>query len=206
MTLVSPQELSDYMSGIRMNEAQERSAAQILAGVQADLEHHLNRSLEPRRSREMVRVDRNGFVNVRHTPVQAVLRITDYGSTLPVPASDVVPNYLPTLSENMPLYDYAPDNNGASYIVPGGVRYGTPGSYVLIEYVAGGSQMIMDHLPQVKTAILRVAAREFEQMHDDTMSLRNATATPPADKGVQVKGWTDDELRRFDRLRRRVVV
>lgn len=202
--LVSAQELSDYMSGIRLNEAQMRSAEAVLAGVQSDLEDYLHRPVEPVRSRELVRVDRSGFVNVRHTPVTAVLRIQNYGSTLPAVPQNVVPNYTPASVPDAPLSDYAPVSNGDNIIVPGGVKYGNPGDNVLIEYMAGGSKRIIDKLPQIKLAIMRVAAREVQFMHDDTMSLRNATATPPADN-IPQKGWTREELQRFDRLRRRMV-
>lgn len=202
--LVSAEELSDYMSGIRLNEVQMRAAETVLAGVQADLEDYLHRPLEPVRAREMVRVDRSGFLNVRNTPVQYVLRIQDYGSTLPSVPSGVVPNYTPDSTLLLPLSDYAPMNNGEDLIVPGGVKYGAPGNYVLIEYVAGGSRRIIERLPQIKLAIMRVAAREVQFMHDDTMSLRNGNAQPPADT-IPQKGWTEDELRRFDRLRRRIM-
>ena len=202
--LVSAQELSDYMSGIRLNDSQKRAAEAVLAGVQADLENYLHRKIEPVRARELVRVDRGGYVNVRHTPVQAVLRIQNYGSTRPAPRQDVVPNYTPTEDANIPLHDYAPLNNGVDMIVPGGVRYGKPDEYVLIEYLAGGSRRIVDRLPQIKLAIMRVAAREVQFMHDDTMSLRNGSAQPPADT-IPQKGWTTEELQRFDRLRRRMV-
>lgn len=201
--LVSAEELSDYMSGIRLNENQRRAAEAVLAGVQADLENYLHRPVEPVRSRELVRVDRSGYLNVRHTPVQAVLRIQNYGATLPTPPRNVVPNYTPD-PLSIELSDYAPINNGDQMIVPGGVKYGNPNDYVLIEYLAGGSKRIMDSLPQIRLAIMRVAAREVQFMHDDTMSLRNANATPPADT-IPQKGWTEDELRKFDRLRRRIV-
>lgn len=203
MALVSPEELARHMSGIRMNSEQTLSAEGILAGVQSELEDHLNRPLEPMRSRELVRVDRNGYVNVRNTPVHAVLRIQDYGSTLPVPPSGVVPNYTPTLSDALPLVDYAPVNNGAHLIVPGGVKYGTPNGYVLIEYLAGGTEFILRRLPAIKLAILRVAAREFDAMHNDSMRIRGgSTEATPAPTEV---GWTEAELKSFDRLRRRVV-
>ena len=165
---------------------------------------YLHRPVEPVRSRELVRVDRSGFVNVRHTPVTAVLRIQNYGSTLPAVPQNVVPNYTPATIPDVSLSDYAPVNNGDNIIVPGGVKYGNPGDHVLIEYLAGGSKRITDRLPQIRLAIMRVAAREVQFMHDDTMSLRNAQASPLADT-IPQKGWTREELQRFDRLRRRMV-
>lgn len=204
MALLTAQELSDYMSGIRMNNAQRRSADVILQGVQGELERHLHRPLEVRRAREMVRVDRSGYLNVRHTPVVAVLRLQNYGSTRPV-ISQKVENYKPVESDALPLYDYAPENNGAEIIVPGGIRYGTPGNYVLVEYISGG-RLIFDALPQIKIAILRVAAREFTNMHDDTMSLRGTQAQAGNQRNAALPdGWTREELQKFDRLRRRIV-
>lgn len=203
MALVTPEDLSNHMSGIRMNETQIASARDILAGVQAELEDYINRPLEPVRSREMVRVDRSGYLNVLNTPVHAVLRIQDYGSTLPSLPSDVVPNYTPEESAALPLVDYVPDNNGRAMIVPGGVRYGTPGGYVLIEYLAGGTPFVIRALPKIKLAIMRVAAREFDAMHNDSMRVSGgSTEATPAPTEV---GWTQPELVAFDRLRRRVV-
>lgn len=203
MALVTPEDLARYMSGIRMNDEQRQSAEDIIAGVQSDLEDYINRPLEPLRSREMVRVDRSGYLNVKHTPVHAVLRVQDYGSTLPTPPTDVVPNYAPEESEALPLVDYAPVNNGASMIVPGGVRYGTPGGYVLIEYLSGMSSLVVRALPKAKLAIMRVAAREFDKMHNDSVRVRGGSteATPPPTE----IGWTTEEKMEFDRLRRRVV-
>lgn len=203
MALVTPEDLSRFMSGIRMNDEQKRSAEDILAGVQSALEEYVNRPLEPTRTRELVRVDRNGYVNVRHTPVHAVLRVQDYGSTLPSRPGGVVGNYEPQPSETLPLVDYAPEDNGTAMIVPGGVKYGAPGGYVLIEYLAGGTEFVKRRLPAVKLAIMRVAAREFDAMHNDSVRVRGGSteATPPP---TQV-GWTTEELAEFDRLRRRVV-
>lgn len=203
MALVTPEDLARYMSGIRMNDEQKQSAEDILAGVQSELEDHINRPLEPVRSRELVRVDRSGYVNVRHTPVHAVLRIQDYGSTLPSRPTDVVDNYAPEVSDALPLVDYAPVNNGQDMIVPGGVRYGTPGGYVLIEYLSGSTEFVRRALPKVKLAIMRVAAREFDAMHNDSVRVRGGSteSTPPPEK----IGWTDEEKAAFDRLRRRVV-
>lgn len=203
MALVTPEDLARYMSGIRMNEEQKRSAEDILAGVQSDLEDYINRPLEPMRSRELVRVDRSGYVNVRHTPVHAVLRVQDYGSTLPSRPDGVVGNYVPEESDALPLVDYAPVDNGANMIVPGGVKYGTPNGYVLIEYLSGMSALVVRALPKVKLAIMRVAAREFDAMHNDSVRVRGGSteATPPPEK----IGWTLEEKVEFDRLRRRVV-
>jgi hypothetical protein len=62
-------------------------------------------------------------------------------------------------------------------------------------------------MDSIMLAILRVAAREFQTNHDDTMSLRDTSATTPTDPvPVPRKGWQDDELRQFDRIRRRVVI
>lgn len=203
MALVTPQDLSRYMSGIRMNSAQEESARDILAGVQSALEDYLNRPLEPIRSRELVRVDRSGYVNVRHTPVHAVLRVQDYGSTLPARPEGLVPNYVPEASESLPLTDYAPVNNGQDMIVPGGVKYGTPNGYVLIEYLAGGTAFVTRKLPAIKLAIMRVAAREFDAMHNDSVRVRGgSTESTPQPQQI---GWTPEEKKEFDRLRRRVV-
>lgn len=203
MALVTPEDLARHMSGIRMNETQRESAADILAGVQSELEEYISRPLEPVRSREVVRVDRSGFVNVRNVPIHAVLRIQDYGSSLPTRPTNVIPNYDPETSKDLPLVDYAPVNNGASMIVPGGVKFGTPGNYVLIEYLAGGTEFVRRRLPAVKLAIMRVAAREYDAMHNDSMRVRGGSteATPPPTE----IGWTDDELKAFDRLRRRIV-
>lgn len=77
------------------------------------------------------------------------------------------------------------------------------GSAVLV--YRGGYDGASD--PDVKQAILQVAAREVGSNHDDTLSVKDLTVRNEGEQARRVPtvGWQKDELQRFDRLRRRTV-
>jgi hypothetical protein len=209
MSVVTVEQLKAYMSGINMSITQTDAAQVILDGVQGELEKYINRSIGTRLVREVASTDSSGFAYLSQTPVYAINKIT--------PASDELSTYqdggevvvLDPLvpGPNTTAYDLVPANFGRDLIVPGGVMSGYLDTSVAVEYIAGGGDFLAPYMDSIMLAILRVAAREFQTNHDDTMSLRDTSATTPTDPvPVPRKGWRDDELRQFDRIRRRVVI
>lgn len=91
--------------------------------------------------------------------------------------------------------------NGLSGSYPGVV--GVRGGGVVITYVGG---LVGQDEEDVRLAILRAAAREMTPRHDDTLSVRELGTQVPAPTDRREPGWTDAELKQFDRLRRRTVV
>lgn len=184
MAVVTTTELANYMGGWKYTPVQAMDAQEILDGVQSELERHINRPLQKRRLLEKVTADHTGIAWAGVTPVQAV-----HG-----------------------LYRINPDSTQGGLIqtvhqvyIPGKnyFRLGTPNSTVLVDYT-GGINADLD--PGVKLAIKRVAAREFMFKHSDTIGLENTEGRPPEDADNRPKGWSEEELRRFDRIRRRTIV
>ena len=185
MSVVTVNELANYMGGWKFTPIQRQDAEAILDGVQSELERYINRPLQMRRVVEVVDVDRYGIAYVKITPIVAVHgiyrndRITHGPGE---PYSTVPSNYF---------------RPGSNYLALGGF------GRVHIDYT-GGVNADLD--PGVKLAIKRVAAREFLYKHDDSVTLANTEARPPEDADPQPKGWSEEELKKFDRMRRRVVL
>lgn len=208
MALVSVQDLIDYMSDIHMTDAQKRSAEDIIDGVQSDLEMHINRAIETRAVREVVKTDGLGFAYLSQTPVWEIRGLSQIGfSSVPPPLGTVPSTGILPFPEGR-SYDMVPRNFGRDAIVPGGVMLGASQSYFIVDYLAGGGSYLAPYIPAIKKAILHVAARDFQHMHSDRMSITgNGRLGDDVDPSPSItKGWTDEELEKFDRIRRRVVL
>lgn len=217
-SVVSVNELRDYMSGINLTSYQEESAQEILDGVQSGLEKFIHRPIGARHIREGGRTDARGIFNVRVSPIHRVLSIR---------TSNYMPDMITSLTsgkielpgsmtevndgDGNPIeqIDYVKTPTvdgvrtyGSPEIIPGGIVIGSSDTNVVVEYVAG---YIGDLLPDIRLSIMRVAAREMERMHDDTRSLLANSNEPGTDSQDIPKGWTEDELQKFNRIRRRVI-
>ena len=209
--IVSVDELKSYMSDITLSESQEAAVEEVLAGIQQDLEDHINRPLQPVQVREYIQTDSLGYANVRVSPVWKVIRRDQMDGMTSFLSYDLTTPYVPPVLERDPLIgedgtviDYwGVESWGAPIHVPGGIFIGVPDTWFAIEYV-GGALGFMNQ--KVKLAIMRVAAREVTGLHDNTLSLRQGNAEPAADPDPRPKGWTDEELQRFERMRRRVII
>jgi hypothetical protein len=205
--LVDIEELLQYMGGMKLTDDQKGiTESVILPGVQEELETHLNRPIEPVRVREAVRADDQGWLWLGVTPVHQIFSVTrSDGPNVPIvqtPWADLAVDdeYRSwTAWGNPDLYRYRV--GGISWNAP----YPNPwaASYYLLEYIGGYNGYVDNGL---KLAICRVAAREVEMQFDDTMSVRGGGQEAAQDSDSRQKGWTDDELKKWDRLRRRVVV
>lgn len=208
MALVSVQDLIVYMSNIHVTEAQRNSAEAIIEGVQSDLEMHINRAVEARAVREVVKTDGVGFAYLSHSPVREIRGLSQVGFSSVPPPLGTAPStgILPFLEGNS--YDMVPRNFGRDAIVPGGVMLGAAQTYFVVDYIAGGGDYIAPYLPSIRKAILHVAARDFAHMHSDRMTITgNGSLGDDVDPNPPpTKGWTDEELEKFDRIRRRVVI
>lgn len=188
MSVVTTTEFTNYLSGMDVTDVQKQSAELVLAGVQSELERYLNRPLQQRRVMEEVTTDYDGMAYLAVTPIQEI-----YGIYAPDPATHERGEQIQQGA--LGRWGF---KKGANWLRLGGC-YGT----YFIDYLGG---MNADLDPGSKLAIMRVAAREFMHNHSDGMSLSNTEARPPADPTPVAKGWTDEELTKFDRLRRRVIL
>lgn len=188
MAIVSSDELKDYMSSIGLDIDQEAAVEDIIAGLQAELERYCQRPLEVKARTEVVVPDENGRLWPKATPIVSV--------------SD-------------PVGLYAAGDNGLHGYYPALVFGGYSYAPVSITYVGGvvdpalvvdPDDFGVDPAADIKIAILRAAAREATVRHDDTMSVKDLDAREVQPVDRQPLGFTDDELKKFDRLRRRTVV
>jgi hypothetical protein len=210
MTLITSDELIAYMGGVKLTPKQLGITEMvILPGVQQELENYLNRPVEPVIVREAVRANETGFLYFRVTPIHEIRSVAlSDGTNIPlatVPASEVVnPDQLRTMEEwGVPeLYGY----QLTGYVgLPSGyypaIGMGRP--FYRVEYIAGYNGFLNEAL---KLDVLRVSAREVEMQFDDSMSLRGGQTEAASDSDNREKGWTQPELQKWDRLRRRVAV
>lgn len=187
MSVVTLPEFQNYLSGVKLTEIQTLAAQGVLDGVQSELETYLNRSVQQRRVSEVLDITRQGNVHVSNSPI-----IELYGV-------------------------YSLDENGAPMtealaLSPGAWRPGR--NYVRLGYIGWCGQVSVDYLggyngdkiPGLKLAIMRVAAREFVHNHGDGMTAQNTELRPPEDPTPIAKGWTEEELTKFDRFRRRTAI
>jgi hypothetical protein len=213
MAIVTGNEVVAYMGGLELTSDQMGVIEMIiLPGVQQELENYLNRPIQPVHVRESLRPDDTGFLMFRTTPIHQILSVTlSDGST-----AGYAPTTPPTMStiEDYRNYDewgepelYGYQLEGVPFGLGFGSIYGYPiiGSrpFYRVEYIAGYNGYVNEGL---KLDICRVAAREVEMQFDDTMSLRGGSAEAASNSDAREKGWTGEELVKWDRLRRRVAV
>lgn len=209
MTLVSVDDLMDYMGGLTLTQTQiDHTNNFILPGIQQDLETYLNRPVEPIIVREGLRPDDRVFLWFRVTPIHVVQSVTrSDGSAVTL---ETIP-LAPTISNpaDLRIYDEwgVPELYGyqLSAFSSGYVGYPVMSSapYYIATYVAGYNGYVNEAL---MLDIMRVSAREVEMQFDDTLSLRGGQTEAASDSDNRTKGWTQEELMKWDRLRRRVAV
>lgn len=195
MALVTATDLREYMSDVSLSPGQMRTAQTVLDGVQQTLETYLNRPVQIMQVRERRQSNSSGDLVLTVTPIYKVLSLRPLGAI--TPTTMTVFDITPLTPEDIDrVWDTMPGNNN---VVPGGIYVSQPGAWYTVEYIGGYNGYAND---QIKLAILEVASRIMTTNHDDTMSLKEGIANEPSGQPL-VRGWTDEELRRFDRLRRR---
>lgn len=206
--IVSVDELRAYMAQSSFSESQNYIAALTLSGVQQELETYLNRPIEPLQIREQLKSDEAGNINVSISPVHKVIFVEPTDAITPSPYDMPAP-YTPPVSQRDPLIGpdglvldhlYAITND--PLIVPGGIYVGLIDQWYAVEYVGGYNGYVDNAL---KMDILRVAAREMARNHGKSINLRDGDATAANDPDNRPRGWSDQELLTWDRLRRRVI-
>lgn len=209
MAIATADDLQKYMSGVKMTTPQYQSASQIITGVQEDLELYLNRPLELTAMREAVVADETGYVKLSISPVLEIRRIVSVSSTGDFNSISVGPlpvdNPLPPFEG--PSFDVVPKNLGRDLICPGGAVLGGYSAQYIVDYLGGGGDFMGRYKNSLIQAVLRVAAREWQIMHNDSMRVVNGGPSEPVDPVPPThKGWMQEELEAFDRLRRRTIV
>lgn len=177
-SFVKVSELKDYMSGIGLDADQASASQDVVDGVQRELERHCQRYFTRRVRTEALYPDEFGRL---------------------------WPKAVPVVSVSSPLGLTTEGGNPNALVGAVGGGYWGSSAPVLVTYI-GGLDPDGDDLHDVRVAILRVASREVSALHSDVLDPNDLSARPARDRDNRVLGWTDDELRKFDRLRRRTVV
>jgi hypothetical protein len=142
--------------------------------------------------------DWSGVVYASVTPIHQVLSIEPMHGTQTTQDPIITPIDVADADRVLDLLSSSPI---VYTVVPGGVYVGGAGSWWVIDYIGGYKGFVDEGL---RTDILRVAAREMTDNHDDVLSIKTDFAAEP-NAPVIVKGWHDDELKKWDRQRRRVI-
>jgi hypothetical protein len=219
MTLVNSEQLADYLNGATWSPRQQLHIEEIvLPGVQRELETYLNRPVEPMHVREARQPDCEGRVWPTVSPVWQVLAIhfapggdsialdTSFEPVVPMAPSIVTAREWDPAGTKMKAPNWIIQQGSAYIFVPGYIwdpSVPLSGSYVVVEYIGGYNGYVDEGL---KLDVLRVAAREVERTYDNAVSLRDGAGVALGPSDPRPKGWQPDELAKWDRLRRRVVV
>jgi hypothetical protein len=198
--LVSVDELLEYLDKSNVPATKRAKVGKVLFGVQQELENHLNRPLQPMHVRETVTSDALGYSRLSVTPVHKVISIVEASLTEPTTDEPLIAPIMPEGVDRQ--IDYTVGHLDANNR-PGGFFFGASDTRYVIEYIGGWIGYVPEGLKQ---DIKRVAAREARMMLDDTMSLRGDRAEATESPDPRDLGWTENELRKWDRLRRRVIV
>lgn len=179
MSIVTTTELKDYMSGIGLDADQASGAQDVLDGLQRELERYCQRPLERKERTETIVPDDEGRLWPKATPIVSV-------------------------SSPEGLWPNGANGLGGSYPASFGLSMFGGGPYpVTITYVGGVEG---EDEADIRLAILVIGARMVTNMHDDTRTATDLEGKQAQSADTRVQGWTDDELKKFDRLRRRTVV
>ena len=197
MAIVTVAELREYMSGVSLTASQQKAAQIVIEGTQEELETYLGRPVQFVQVREKLRSDGSGDLTFSVAPVQKIISLRMLGqATGPSLTTDITPL---SEAEAERVVDRMSLQN---IIIPGGAYVGRAFSWYIVEYVGGYSGYADKAL---KLAIMEVASRTMTVNHDDVISIKDDFAREPNNEARIQKGWRDEELKRFDRLRRRTV-
>lgn len=191
-----------YMSGIGLTADQTSALQDVLDGTQRELERYCRRWFQRKTWVEWLTPDEFGRLWPTSVPV---LSVSDPAGLTPYQDNSLrgwspvgSPISLGQLGGGIDRYLMQGVSGG---VISDGFA---GGANVLTTYI-GGLDPDGDDIQDVRTGILRVAAREAEVRHDDTLDPSDLEARNPAQHDKRTIGWTTDELKKFDRLRRRTV-
>lgn len=202
--------VSDFLDYIQDPKFDQVLAKRILAGTQQGLERYMNRPAEPMLVREAVNPDAQGYVYARVTPVWRLISIeyngtlTDIGMTAvaDLPTDTGIPQQFDTAVVGMaPLPSRVYVGNASPTYVPD-LLLGPP-PLTVMTYIGGYFGPQTDDM---KLDIIRVSAREVAHNFSEFTGLHDSTYQQADQADNRPKGWSDDELKRYDRARRRTVV
>lgn len=206
--LVSVNDLQKYMD-IKFTNRQQDAAEFVLEGLQSELESYLRRPVEVDEFTESHVMDSN-YVGVPATSFfyNYSLDTTQQQLGYMMPPATVYLRNSPVISvDSVTITNYLGDSTaqtaGTDYIVR---RWGidvfraVANDTVTVTYTAG---LDGANIKIFKSLILRAGTREMQNMHDDTVGVKDLTTRNVAPLQT---GFTEEELRSIKRWRRHRVV
>lgn len=214
MSIVSISDVTTYMGGDTLTQGQrDFVSSTVIPGVQQELETYLNTPVELVQVRESLTPETDGYIYFTYAPVRRVLSVVwSAEGAVPLTLTQYVPpSPVPDPSVGRPVIDRtAPAATSSSYryqvglqAFPGVILASNYVPYVVVDYIAGTDASKNAGL---KLAMLRVIAREVERVFDTSSAIRSGNLEPATQSDTRIKGWSLEELKAWDRLKRRVIL
>lgn len=214
MSVISFEELSAYMGGSANITPGQKDLIRsvVIPGVQEELEKYLNTPVELVQVRESLQPETNGCIYFTVAPVKKLLSaIWSSAGAVPQTITQYQPDPVlmdpsitrPVINRTGAAGSAAAYRYDTGYSGLPGIWAGTAAPYMVVDYIAGYDGTNDSSL---KMALLRVTSREVERQFDTSVGIRNGSLENVAPSDERPKGWTREELRSFDRLKRRVVL
>lgn len=205
MSLVTVSDLRTYMD-ISFTNRQEDAAQFVLDGLQSELESFLRRPIEVATFVETQRLDNNDV----GVPMSSFFYNSDYNTTgvaqnMAMPPATIYLANSPVISVSSVTIKHPTNANvytqvaERDYIIrPYGIDLYTAyaNDAVTITYTAG---YVGSEIKVFKLMILRAAAREVQNMHDDVVGIKDLEARQVA---LTETGFLEKELNSVKRWRR----
>ena len=203
--LVSVSQLATYMD-IRFSNRQETAAEYVLEGLQSELEGYLRRPIEVNEFEETYIMDSNFvgvptssfFYNESLDTTQTTITYLQPPNTIYLRNSPVSTVTSVTIRQQTETTGTL-QTEGLDYVVR---RYGIDvyrafaNDEVTITYQAG---LDGENIKVFQLMILRAAAREMQNMHDDVVGIKDLN---PREVALQETGFLEKELKSVKRWRR----
>jgi hypothetical protein len=203
--LVSVSQLATYMD-IRFSNRQETAAEYVLEGLQSELEGYLRRPIEVNEFTETYIMDSNFvgvptssfFYNESLDTTQTTITYLQPPNTIYLRNSPVSTVTSVTIRQQTEATGIV-QTEGLDYVVR---RYGIDvfrafaDDEVTIVYEAG---LNGENIKVFQLMILRAAAREMQNMHDDVVGIKDLS---PREVALQETGFLEKELAAVKRWRR----
>lgn len=216
MAVITLPELTSYMGGNPAQSPltqsqQELVSTTIIPGIQQELEKYLNMTVELVQVRESLAPEPDGFIYFTYAPVRKLINaVWSQTGAVALELNQFTPDPLvvdPSITR--PVIDRtATSATSSSYRYYTGISSfpglysGVNPAYMVVDYIAGYNGSADQGL---RTALLRVTAREVERLFDTVAGVRNGSLENVSESDTRQKGWTVEELQALNRLKRRVI-
>jgi hypothetical protein len=199
-SLASVEDLVAYMSNIQLEAEQYQAAELVLDGVEAEVEAFIGRPLVSGPQAETAYMSDNGtgFVRLAGTPVISVESVSILGQTLNTSSYQIGPGGIFLIMPYINTPALFITSYGPSGITAPADPTGVP---IIVNYTGG---LPAAAARQLRLEILRIAANEMQNRHDDVLGVSGEGRTSPPP--LLPVGLDDNARERLSRFKRRVAI